>query len=141
LGAAVLIFAGLVAVLSSMNQAPHRRPFEGALPARASTLEALGGLAEGMPLGPFQISGVTEPTDGAVIVHATSATGEVTYEVRVASDAPLPAARGGRYAVYYQSSEGGADVVAGAVALGHRLEHAGSPPLDGLTTYPFTARP
>jgi hypothetical protein len=112
-------------------------------PAHASTLEALGDLAEGVPIGPYQISGVTEPVEGAVMVHASSPRGgDVTYEVRLASDPPpLPAARGGRFDVYYRMNDAGTDVLNGAIALGHLLERApaNAAPIPGLTKY-FAAR-
>jgi hypothetical protein len=138
-GALILVVSP--AVVANMGRASHPRTASIVVPARSSTQETLG-VAEGMPLASYQVSGVSEPTDGAVLVRARSPNGEVTYEVWLASDTPLPAAKGGPYAVYYRSSDAGADVLAGAVALGHILERApSSPPLAGLTTYPFTTPP
>lgn len=135
-GVGVLVVA-LGGIQLSRGGGPPSGTFPPTVPARASTLEALGDLAEGRVLGPFQVSGVTEPTEGAILVHASSPTAEVTYEVRLASDTPLPAARGGRYAVFYRDSDGGSDVMAGAAALGALLQRAprdaAAPP--GLTPY------
>jgi hypothetical protein len=142
LGAVVLV-VGLGLAALSTGGGPPSGTFPETSPAKPSTLEALGDIAEGMPLGSFQISAITEPTEGAILVQAVSPTSKVTYEVRVASDAPLPAAKGGRYAVYYRASEGGSEVMAGAVALGRLLERAPSnvPLPPGLTRYEVAPRP
>jgi len=141
---ALPLFLGSIAiVLSCLHAWTRPSAVNPARPARPATLEAMGDLAEGVPLGPFQISGVTEPVEGAVLVHAKSAASEVTYEVRLASDAPLPAATAGRYAVYYRATDAGPDVLGGAAALARLLQRAPAnvAPLAGLTTYPVAAPP
>jgi hypothetical protein len=136
----LLVAAGVVLFTwGTIHLLRHRPPLPPVVeePARASTLEALGDLAEGVPLGPYVISGVSEPILGAVLVHASSPAGEVTYEVRLSSDTPLPAARAGRYDVYYRANDGGPNILAGAIALGERLQRvpADGPPIPGLTKY------
>jgi len=137
-GAAVTLVAILLGPRRS-SRARAEAPAPSAVPA---TLHALGDLAPGMTLGPYVVRGVSEPTSGAVLVRASSSAGDVTYEVRLLSDRPLPPARTGKYSIYYRGTDGGADILAGATALAAILEKApDAPPLPGITLYPtvFTA--
>jgi hypothetical protein len=128
---------GVVVLQSGASRSPRAHAGAAAPSARPATLHALGDLAPGMALGPYQVRDVSEPIDGAVLVRATSPTGEIIFEVRLLSDRPLPAAKTGTYAVYYRGTDGGADVLAGAAALATALERAAkSAPLPGLTQYP-----
>ncbi len=116
---------------------------DAAAPAQAATLHALGDIAPGMPLGSYQISAVSEPIDGAVLVRANSSAGEIVYEVRLLTARPLPPAKTRLYSVYYRGIDGGADVLAGASALADLLGRAppDTPPLPGLTKYPPPFKP
>jgi|HubBroStandDraft_2_1064218.scaffolds.fasta_scaffold241347_2 hypothetical protein len=140
LGTVLVACAAAVAVVvlqSGASRSPRARAGAAAPPAQPATLHALGDLAPGMALGPYQVRDVSEPIDGAVLVRATSPTGETTFEVRLLSDRPLPAAKTGTYAIYYRGTDGGADVLAGAAALAAALERAPkSAPLPGLTQCP-----
>src|SRR5271156_2133490 len=80
---AILVVVGV----QSGSQRTARARADAALPkAQPATLHALGDLAPGMPLGPYQIREVSEPVEGAVLVRAGSLVGELTYEVRLFSD-------------------------------------------------------
>jgi hypothetical protein len=140
IGTALLASLAILVVVGvqSGSQRTARARADAALPkAQAATLHALGDLAPGMALGPYQVREVSEPVEGAVLVRASSLSGEVTYEVRPFSDRPLPAARTTLYAVYYRGTDGGADVLAGAGALAAVLERASATaPLPGLAPYP-----
>jgi hypothetical protein len=140
IGTALVASIAILAVVGvqSGSQRTARARADAALPkAQATTLHALGDLATGMPLGPYRVREVSDPVEGAVLVRASSPSGEVTYEVRLFSDRPLPAARTALYAVYYRGTDGGADVLEGAAALAEALERAPTTaPLPGLTPYP-----
>jgi hypothetical protein len=142
----VVLFALTASVVLSNRGSSRPHALDSAPPARTPTLEALGGLAEGMPLGVFRITHVSEPTDGAVWVHASGpqsgnpsqGQSEVTYEIRLVSDTPLPAAKAGPYAVYYRGADGGPEVIAAAADLARILDRGPKDrePLRGLTPYP-----
>ena len=112
------------------------------VPASAGTRAALGGLEPGLLIGSFLIESVTGPSDGSVLVHARSSSGDVaTFEVRLLSSRPAPPAHSGAYAVYYRSPEGNGSarpLVEGAQAIADRIARApaDSLPLPGLTRYP-----
>ena len=132
------ILATLVVVGSGSRRSTRAHADAALPPAQPATLHALGDLVPGMAMGPYRVKDVSDPVDGAVFVHVTSSGAEVTYEVRLLSERPLPAAKTEKYAVYYRGTDGGADVLAGATAVAAALERApkDTPPLSGLTQYP-----
>jgi hypothetical protein len=137
-----LVVMGALAVfldLMTKHGSTPRHRIDAPLPAASSpTLALLGGLSVGTSLGPYEIQSISEPVDGAIWVQASTKVMTVTYEIRLAGDSPNPAARAGRYAVYFRTTDAGGDIMTGAVALGHLLERApkDAPAPLGLTPYP-----
>jgi hypothetical protein len=154
---ALLAAIGLAAFLVSRQPTPHPeeaersslepsgspRPAPEATKTPRGDLGSLGEIAEGAQLGSFRIESVQGPADGAVRVFARSPTDVVTYEIRLASDAPLPPAKAGLYNIYYRSTDAGPEVLAGATALAELLKKAppNAPPIRGLTKYPWAPKP
>jgi hypothetical protein len=115
-------------------------PVDAETPATRESLAALG-LEPGTTIGALGVAGVTGPKDGAILIHTTSPAGDTTYEIRLLSEQPRPAARTPLYSIYYRGAVGPGRLE-GAAALANVIAHASpeKPPPPGLTTYPTDPR-